>query len=128
MNVMEVLSNHRLATAQMDQNFIFYKEMTQLLRKHQDFKNQGNDTKKEKQEDYISTIDQIANEFQEIFQKVINIKTSILDLQQAETLALKSKIQSFAKEITSYRQMFKDTAPFTFDIKGDSSMVTKAFG
>lgn len=34
MNVMEVLSNHRLATAQLDQNFTFYKEMTMLLRKH----------------------------------------------------------------------------------------------
>lgn len=48
MGVMEVLSNHRLATSQLDQNFQFYKDMTLLLRKHQDFKNQNAENKKDK--------------------------------------------------------------------------------
>lgn len=128
MNVMEVLSNHRLVNAQLEKNFSFVRDMIALLKKHSDFKLKNKeDDSESKVEDYIGTVDEIATKFGEIFQQVITVKTNILELQQKETQALKQRVQQFATEITSFRTEFKEQAPFKLSLKNGTEDVRQAY-
>ena len=130
MNVMEVLSTHRLVNAQLDKNFSFVKELINLLKAHIEpkfYNDKDADGFNYNVDDYQSVIEEIQTKFSEIFQQVIQVKTNILDLQQKETESLKKEIKSFSHKVQIFRQDFLEQAPFKFTLDTNIGEVQQAY-
>lgn len=131
MYVMEVLAKHRVVNNSLEVNFKFAREMILLLKKHssieaKDLRPKG-ESKGRKNEDYLGLVDDIQSNFTEIFQKVIQIKTNILKLQQQETGALKKRIAVFTNKVNDFRIEFLENAPFEFNSETKISDVNAAY-
>lgn len=129
MNVMEVLSKHRLVNSSIEKHFCFMKEMISLLKKHtQEAKDsKENKDKQDKSDDYIGMMEERQTKFGELFQQVILVKTNILTLQQRETEALKKRIDVFSQRVRQFRKQFFEKAPFEFKISISTTDVDAAY-
>jgi dynein heavy chain len=131
MYVMEVLAKHRVVNNSLEVNFKFAREMILLLKKHSSIEAKDLRPKEEgkgrKNEDYMGIIDDIQSNFTEIFQKVIQIKTNILKLQQQETGALKKRIEVFTEKVNQFRLEFLGNAPFEFNSETQIADVNAAY-